>query len=64
MFAREILATENEVADLLQRYNDHWEDWSFRDVIVPKDQYSKEQKEYFATKPADRQALIEKLVTN
>ena len=52
------------MADLLRRYNEHWEDWSFRDIIVPKDRYSKEQKEYFATKPADRPALIEKFVTN
>ncbi|XP_063873621.1 cyanocobalamin reductase / alkylcobalamin dealkylase-like [Scylla paramamosain] len=61
---REILTTENEVAELLRRYNDQWEDWSFRDIIVPKKRYSKEQREYFATKPADRLPLIEKLVAS
>ncbi|XP_050689319.1 cyanocobalamin reductase / alkylcobalamin dealkylase-like isoform X2 [Eriocheir sinensis] len=61
---REILATEQEVAELLRRYNEHWEDWSFRDVITPKERYSEEQKEYFATKPAERLALIEKLVAS
>lgn len=64
MLPREILATEQEVVELLCRYNDHWQDWSFRDVITPKERYSQQQMEYFATKPAERLALIEKLVAD
>ncbi|KAG7171252.1 cyanocobalamin reductase / alkylcobalamin dealkylase-like [Homarus americanus] len=57
---RDILTTEADVIELLQRYNDHWQDWSFRDIIPVKEKYSQEQREYFSTKPGDRQKLIEK----
>ncbi|XP_035699207.1 cyanocobalamin reductase / alkylcobalamin dealkylase-like [Branchiostoma floridae] len=44
--------------DLLNKYNFHWKDWSFRDVIPVEDKYSEEQKVYFDTPPADRKALL------
>ncbi|XP_071547578.1 cyanocobalamin reductase / alkylcobalamin dealkylase-like isoform X3 [Panulirus ornatus] len=57
---REILATEGDVVELLRLYNDHWQDWSFRDIIPVKERYSQEQKNYFSTQPGDRKKLIEK----
>ncbi|XP_069184999.1 cyanocobalamin reductase / alkylcobalamin dealkylase-like [Procambarus clarkii] len=57
---REILKTEEEVVELLRRYNDRWHDWSFRDIIPVQEKYSEEQKEYFGTRPEDRKILIER----
>lgn len=48
------------VVELLERYNNNWQDWSFRDIIPVKEKYSEEQKNYFSTKPADRQTFIDK----
>jgi methylmalonic aciduria homocystinuria type C protein len=39
----EILKTEDEIQNLLELYNDHWRDWSFRDVINVKERYSADQ---------------------
>jgi len=39
----EILKSEEEIMNLLRLYNDHWRDWSFRDVIEAKERYSSDQ---------------------
>ncbi|KAK3866849.1 hypothetical protein Pcinc_027652 [Petrolisthes cinctipes] len=57
---REILMDDAAVVELLERYNNNWQDWSFRDVIPVQEKYSHEQKNYFSTKPADRQTFIDK----
>ncbi len=46
--------------ELLEKYNWHWKDWSFRDVMagVVKEKYSEEQKVYFETEPKHRAALV------
>ncbi|XP_004699744.1 cyanocobalamin reductase / alkylcobalamin dealkylase isoform X1 [Echinops telfairi] len=43
---------------LLERFNFHWRDWTYRDVVTPKECYSEEQKTYFSTPPAQRWALL------
>ncbi|XP_042891869.1 cyanocobalamin reductase / alkylcobalamin dealkylase-like isoform X6 [Penaeus japonicus] len=30
---KDILQSDEELLDLLKRYNDHWQDWTFRDII-------------------------------
>lgn len=45
--------------ELLERFNKHWQDWSFRDIIPVTDKYSEEQKQYFATKPGERLAFVQ-----
>lgn len=45
--------------ELLERFNLHWQDWSFRDIIPVSEKYSEEQKEYFATKPGQRQSVVQ-----
>ncbi|XP_063591278.1 cyanocobalamin reductase / alkylcobalamin dealkylase-like isoform X3 [Penaeus indicus] len=57
---KDILQNDEELVELLKRYNDHWQDWTFRDIISVKEKYSEQQKEYFGTKPGERKALIEK----
>ncbi|KAH3775661.1 cyanocobalamin reductase / alkylcobalamin dealkylase-like [Dreissena polymorpha] len=46
--------------ELLERFNDRWQDWSYRDIIPVEHKYSERQKQYFGTLPKDRKALIEK----
>lgn len=36
----------------------HHQDWSYRDIIRPVQTYSQKQKEYFATPPNQRFALL------
>lgn len=43
---------------LLEGFNFHWRDWTYRDVIKPQERYSEEQKAYFSTPPAQRLALL------
>ncbi|XP_077190071.1 cyanocobalamin reductase / alkylcobalamin dealkylase isoform X2 [Paroedura picta] len=51
--------TEGEKIKLLDKFNFHWRDWSYRDIIEVKEKYSEEQKVYFATPPAERLKLLE-----
>ncbi|OWK04662.1 MMACHC [Cervus elaphus hippelaphus] len=43
---------------LLERFNFHWRDWTYRDAVTPQERYSEEQKVYFSTPPAQRLALL------
>ncbi|XP_007531057.1 cyanocobalamin reductase / alkylcobalamin dealkylase isoform X2 [Erinaceus europaeus] len=43
---------------LLEGFNFHWRDWTYRDVVTPQERYSEEQKAYFSTPPAQRLALL------
>lgn len=43
---------------LLERFNFHWRDWTYRDAVPPQERYSEEQKAYFSTPPAQRLALL------
>lgn len=50
--------TERKKIELLDKFNFHWRDWSYRDIIEVKEKYSEEQKMYFATPPAERLKLL------
>ncbi|KAF7661864.1 hypothetical protein LDENG_00251520 [Lucifuga dentata] len=43
---------------LLEAFNFHWKDWSYRDIVLPVQTYSPKQKDYFSTLPAQRLALL------
>ncbi|XP_023120666.2 cyanocobalamin reductase / alkylcobalamin dealkylase [Amphiprion ocellaris] len=43
---------------LLEAFNFHWQDWSYRDIVPPVQTYSQKQKDYFFTPPAQRFALL------
>ncbi|XP_022615038.1 methylmalonic aciduria and homocystinuria type C protein [Seriola dumerili] len=43
---------------LLEAFNFHWQDWSYRDIVRPVQIYSQRQKDYFSTLPAQRFALL------
>ena len=57
----DVLPDDATKIEVLNRFNDHWQDWSFRDVIPVQDKYSNDQKLYFETKPGERKALINNL---
>ena len=47
---------------VLELFNDCWRDWRYRDVgVKPVEKYSDLQMEYFATKPAERHKIVERL---
>ncbi|KZS17183.1 Methylmalonic aciduria and homocystinuria type C protein [Daphnia magna] len=56
---KDILEDEAKKIDLLNRYNNNWQDWSFRDVVEPVERYSELQQKYFSTRPSERNDLIE-----
>ena len=62
---RDCVPSHEMRADLLNRFNGNWKDWSYRDVIVGgvKEKYSEKQTLYFSTKPAERGILIQSLVS-
>ncbi|XP_023218050.1 methylmalonic aciduria and homocystinuria type C protein homolog [Centruroides sculpturatus] len=52
---------EDKKRELLEKFNYHWEDWSYRDIIPVAEKYSEEQKKYFATKPGQRHKIIDEI---
>ncbi|XP_043858470.1 cyanocobalamin reductase / alkylcobalamin dealkylase isoform X3 [Dromiciops gliroides] len=46
---------------LLENFNFHWRDWTYRDAVAPVERYSDEQKAYFSTPPAQRLQLLQPL---
>ncbi|XP_019604956.2 cyanocobalamin reductase / alkylcobalamin dealkylase [Rhinolophus sinicus] len=50
--------TRTDRITLLEGFNFHWRDWTYRDAVTPKERYSEEQKAYFSAPPAQRLALL------
>lgn len=48
------------IIDALSRFNDSWQDNSYRSVIPVEDTYSELQRSYFHTMPKDRFTWLEK----
>ena len=55
------VTSRERVIELLEKFNYHWQDWNYRDVLdwEIKERYSTEQREYFATPPKDRHRLVQ-----
>lgn len=58
----DVVCGDEKVIELLEKFNYHWKDWRFRDIIPAVMKYSDEQKLYFDTPPEDRKKLINKIV--
>ncbi|XP_068174694.1 cyanocobalamin reductase / alkylcobalamin dealkylase isoform X2 [Antennarius striatus] len=43
---------------LLEAFNFHWQDWSYRNIVQPVQTYSQKERDYFSTPPAQRSALL------
>ena len=56
-----VKAPERRV-ELLDRFNKHWQDWTYRDMTDNAERYSEEQRLYFGTIPGERGAVVEKLL--
>ena len=54
----DLLKTDQQKIDFLEKFNFHWQDWSFRDVFEPIEKYSELQKLYFETIPSERKDLV------
>ena len=54
----DVLKEEKDIIAFLDKFNNNWKDWTFRDVILVEDSYSEEQKLYFETEPKDRKSLV------
>lgn len=57
-----VIPDEEGQRHLLELFNEHWQDWSYRDVIPTKARYSELQKEYFTLKPRDRIDFIKRKI--
>lgn len=57
----DIVPTYELRKDLLERFNFHWQDWTYRDIVPTVKKYSKDQMEYFSTPPNDRKGVVERL---
>lgn len=58
---QDVIPSPEKRVELLNKFNFHWQDWTFRDLIPVRKRYSQEQMIYFSTKPKDRAKLIEKI---
>ncbi|XP_029005009.1 cyanocobalamin reductase / alkylcobalamin dealkylase [Betta splendens] len=50
--------TREDRIQLLEAFNFHWQDGSYRDIIQPAQTYSQKQRDYFSTLPAQRFELL------
>ena len=55
----DVVQGDEKRIELLEKFNFHWQDWSFRDIVPADAKYSEEQKKYFATLPANRKELLD-----
>lgn len=55
----DVVQGDEKRIELLEKFNFHWKDWSFRDIVPADVKYSEEQKKYFATLPANRKELLD-----
>ena len=60
----DVIPTMEGRKDLLDKFNTNWQDWTFRDVIKTEDKYCEEQKNYYATPPAQRIQFLQKITDN
>ena len=58
----DVLPDETDRVQLLERFNYHYEDWQFRDIIEPEARYSDLQKKYFFTPPGSREVVIKEIL--
>lgn len=56
---KDVVQGDEKRIELLEKFNFHWQDWSFRDIVPSEVKYSEEQKKYFATLPANRKELLD-----
>nr|XP_054764861.1 cyanocobalamin reductase / alkylcobalamin dealkylase-like [Lytechinus pictus] len=52
------LRTDQEIIDLLEKFNFHWKENTFRDVVPVQEKYSADQICYWNTAPSKRFALL------
>ena len=57
----DILNDEQNIVELLNRFNGNFRDGTYRDIIPVEDRYSLDQWTYFSTPSNDRKQLIEDL---
>ena len=50
--------------ELLNSFNKHWQDWTYRDMVEGVERYSEEQKLYFGTLPSERGGVVRKLLSS
>eukprot|EP00112_Aurelia_sp_Birch-Aquarium-sp1_P020198 Seg515.8 transcript_id=Seg515.8/GoldUCD/mRNA.D3Y31 product="Methylmalonic aciduria and homocystinuria type C protein" protein_id=Seg515.8/GoldUCD/D3Y31 len=57
----DVVKTDELKLELLKKFNYHWKDWSYRDIIKPESTYSEEQKLFFITPPSERKSLLDSM---
>ena len=62
--AEDVVKGDEKRIEMLEKFNFHWRDWTFRDIIPSEIKYSEEQKKYFATVPGKRRELIDSIRNN
>ena len=55
----DVVQGDEKRIELLEKFNFHWKDQSFKNIVPANAKYSEEQKEYFATLPANRKELLD-----
>ncbi|CAJ1060060.1 methylmalonic aciduria and homocystinuria type C protein homolog [Xyrichtys novacula] len=50
--------TREDRVRLLEAFNLHWQDWSYRNIIPPIETYSQRQRDYFSCPPSERLRLL------
>ena len=60
----DVVCEDEKIVELLEKFNYHWRDWSYRDIVPAVMKYSEEQKLYFDTPPSERKKLLKNLISS
>jgi len=50
--------------ELLERFNFHWKDWTFRDIVPAQATYCQELRDYLSASPGQRHVVATKIREN
>jgi len=60
----DIVPSDRLRIELLERFNFHWKDWTFRDIVPPRAKYCQELCDYLTAAPAERHSVVAKIREN
>jgi len=57
----DVVPTDCLRIELLERFNYHWKDWSFRDIVPAASTYCQELRDYLSAPPNERHKIVTKI---
>jgi len=60
----DVVSSDRLRIELLERFNFHWKDWTFRDIVPAAATYCQELRDYLTAPPKERHTVVAKIREN